>query len=195
MKKTLALLLALVMVLSLCACGQKESENNAPAKEENKLTAEQQIVVDAVKAQIHSDTFDAWQSLAKNFKGSEPKTPEVTAVYHYSIDDFEGEKMECYLVNISADIGYWDNEEAQQGSLVESYQIFVSVDGKNVIDSISVDAGNFNGDTSTTEGRATYLLWMFGNMMNGLYDGNFANDSEKVTIWADADLKVVNDNK
>ena len=195
MKKTLALFVAIVMVLSLCACGQKASENNAPVTEDNKLTAEQQIVVDAVKSQIHSDTFAAWQSLAKNFKGSEPKTPEVTAVYHYSIDDFEGEKMECYLVNVSADIGYWHNEEAQQGSLVESYQIFVSADGKTVMDSISVDAGNFNGDTSTSEGRATYLLWMFGNMMDGSYEGYFCNDGETVTKWTADEIAVINANK
>ncbi|MDO4974166.1 MAG: hypothetical protein Q4E38_08160 [Eubacteriales bacterium] len=195
MKKTLALLLALVMVLSLCACGQKASENNAPVTEDNKLTAEQQIVVDAVKSQIHSDTFAAWQNLAKDFKGSEPKAPEVTAVYHYAIDDFEGEKMDCFLVNISADVAYWMNEEAQQGIMNESYQIFVSADGKTVMDSISVDAGNFNGDTSTPEGRATYLLWMFGSMMNGSYEGNFINDRETVTKWTADEIAVINANK
>ncbi len=171
-----------------------DTKGSTPSAGGNKLTAEQQIVVDAVKAQLHSETFAAWQSLAKDFKGGEPKSPEVTAVYHYSVDDFEEEAVDCYLVNVSADVGYWDNEEAGQGSLAERYQIFISADGKTVLDSISTDAGNFNGDTSTSEGRATYLLWMFGNMMDGRYEGDFLHNQETVTIWSDADLKVVNEN-
>lgn len=193
MKKWLALLLAVVMVFSLSACGEKGTEST-PAAEGSALTAEQQMIVDAVSAQIQSETFAQWQQLAEQFKGSAPKAPEVTSVLHYEIGDFEGEKMECYLVNISADIAWWDNEEAQQGSLVERYQLYVSSDGKTVMDSVTSDAGNFNGDTSTPEGRATYLLWMFGNMMDGSYQGNFLNDSETITEWSADELAVINDN-
>lgn len=193
MKKWLALLLAVVMVFSLSACGEKGTEST-PAAEGSALTAEQQMIVDAVSAQIQSETFAQWQQLAEQFKGSAPKAPEVTSVLHYEIGDFEGEKMECYLVNISADIAWWDNEEAQQGSLVERYQLYVSSDGKTVMDSVTSDAGNFNGDTSTPEGRATCLLWMFGNMMAGNFQGNFLNDSETITEWSADELAVINDN-
>ena len=62
------------------------------------------------------------------------------------------------------------------------------------MDSISTDAGNFNNDISTSEDRAIYLLWSFGNMMEGSYEGDFVNDGETVTIWTDADLSVVNEN-
>ena len=193
MKKWLALLLAVVMVFSLSACGEKGTEST-PAAEGSALTAEQQMIVDAVSAQIQSETFAQWQQLAEQFKGSAPKAPEVTAVTHYEIGDFEGEKMDCYLVNISADIAWWDNEEAQQGSLVERYQLYVSSDGKTVMDSVTTDAGNFNGDTSSPEGRATYLLCMFGNMMGGNYQGNFLNDSDTITEWSADELAVINDN-
>ena len=171
-----------------------DAESIAPSTGASELTAEQQIIVDAVTAQIHSETFAAWQSLAKDFKGSDPKSPEVTAVYRYSINNFEDEEIDCYLVNISADVAYWSNEEAQQGTLLERYQLFISADGKTVMDSISTDAGNFNNDISTSEGRAIYLLWMFGSMMDGSYEGDFVNDHETVTIWAETDLNVVNEN-
>ena len=171
-----------------------DAENSVPSTGASELTAEQQLIVDAVTAQIHSDTFAAWQSLAKDFMGSDSRAPEVTAVYHYSIDDFDDEKIDCYLVNISADVGYWSNEEAQEGALLDRYQIFISADGKTVMDSISTDAGNFNNDISTSEDRAIYLLWMFGSMMDGSYKGDFVNDRETVTIWTDADLSVVNEN-
>ena len=193
MKKWLALLLAAVMAFSLCACGEKGTEST-PGAEESALTAEQQIIVDAVSAQIQSQTFAQWQELAEQFKGSAPKAPEVTAVLHYEIGDFEGEKMDCYLVNISADVAWWVNEAAQQGTREERYQLYVSSDGKTVMDSVSTDAGNFNGDTSTPEGRATYLLWMFGNMMGGNYQGNVLNDSETITEWSADELAVINAN-
>ena len=63
-----------------------------------------------------------------------------------------------------------------------------------VIDSITVDALYFNGDTSTPEGRATYLLWIFGNMMNGTNEGSFLNDSETVTEWSADEVAIINSN-
>ena len=84
MKKWLALLLAAVMVFSLCACGEKGTEST-PAAQESALTAEQQMIVDAVSAQIQSETFARWQELAEQFKGNAPKAPEVTSVLHYEI--------------------------------------------------------------------------------------------------------------
>ena len=75
MKKWLALLLAAVMVFSLCACGEKGTEST-PAAEESALTAEQQMIVDAVSAQIRSETFAQRQELAEKLKGSAPKAPQ-----------------------------------------------------------------------------------------------------------------------
>ena len=193
MKKWLALLLAAVMVFSLCACGEKGTETT-PAAEERALTAEQQMIVDAVSAQIQSETFAQWQELAEQFKGSAPKAPEVTSVLHYEIEDFDGEKMDCYLVNSSADVARCHAGATHKGTLEERYQLFVSSDGKTVMDSVTTDAGNFNGDTSTPEGRATYLLWMFGNMMGGSFQGDFRNDSETITEWSAEELAVINEN-
>lgn len=182
MKRVLCLFLVVMMVFSLCACGGKSG-----------VTPEQ-MIADAVRTQVESETFAERQELAESFMGSAPKAPEVTSVIHYEIGDFEGEKMDCYLVNISADVAWWYNEEAQQGSLAERYQLYVSSDGKTVMDSISVDAMDFNGDVSTPEGRATYLLWLYGSMMDGNYDGAFLNDSETVTEWPADKLAAINEN-
>ena len=70
MKKWLALLLAAVMVFSLSACGEKGTEST-PAAQESALTAEQQMIVDAVSAQIQSKNFAQWQELAEQFKAFE----------------------------------------------------------------------------------------------------------------------------
>ena len=258
MKKTISLLLALVMCLSLCACGGGESaespyekyakydelftyletndydsanayiqdffgvtepaptetepvvmddRNDAanevaepaptetePMKTVSTLTAEQQMIADAVRSQIQSEQFTQWQKLAEDFSGSDPKAPEVSAVWHYEIADFDEKKMDCYLVNISADVAYWINEEAGQGSMDSQFQLFISSDGKTVVDSITTDAGNVMHDTATDEGRITYLLWMFGVMMNSDFEGFLRNDSETVTKWTAEEIAVVNGN-
>lgn len=197
MKKILALLLAAIMCLSLVACGGNGGNGEADGGDSS-LTAEQQLIVDAVKAEIQSEKFAEWQTLYKNEMGSDPKAPEVSAVMHYEIEDaefIEGEKIEkidCYLIDITADVC---NGASDGNTYTDSrYGLFVSSDGKMVIDSITVDALYFNGDTSTPEGRATYLLWIFGNMMNGTNEGSFLNDSETVTEWSADEVAIINSN-
>ena len=197
MKKILALLLAAIMCLSLVACGGNGGNGEADGGDSS-LTAEQQLIVDAVKTEIQSEKFAEWQTLYKNEMGSDPKAPEVSAVMHYEIEDaefIEGEKIgkiDCYLIDITADVC---NGVSDDRAYTDSrYGLFVSSDGKMVIDSITVDAHNFNGDTSTPEGRATYLLWMFGGMMDGNYEGSFLNDREKVTEWSADEVAIINSN-
>lgn len=197
MKKLIALLLAAVMCLSLVACGGNGGNGEADGGDSS-LTAEQQLIVDAVKTEIQSEKFAEWQTLYKNVMGSDPKAPEVSAVMHYEIEDaefIEGEKIgkiDCYLIDITADVC---NGVSDDRAYTDSrYGLFVSSDGKMVIDSITVDAHNFNGDTSTPEGRATYLLWMFGGMMDGNYEGSFLNDSETVTEWSADEVAIINSN-
>ena len=158
MKRALALLLALTMVLSLCACGGNSNDGAADSGESS-LTAEQQMIVDAVCAQTQSDDFAGWQALYHDFSGETPKAADVTAVKHFAIDDLEGEKLDCYLVNISADVAWWVNEEAQQGITDTQFQLFVSSDGKTVMNSILVDAGNFDGDISTPGTISTCMYY------------------------------------
>lgn len=197
MKKWIALLLAAVLCLSLAACGGNGGNGEADGGDSS-LTAEQQLIVDAVKTEIQSEKFAEWQTLYKNVMGSDPKAPEVSAVMHYEIEDaefIEGEKIgkiDCYLIDITADVC---NGVSDDRTYTDSrYGLFVSSDGKMVIDSITVDAHNFNGDTSTPEGRATYLLWMFGGMMDGNYEGSFLNDREKVTEWSADEVAIINSN-
>ena len=191
MKKWIALLLAAVLCLSLAACGGNKTDG-AAVSEGSGLTAEQQLIVDAVKTEVQSEKFAEWQTLYKNDMGSDPKAPEVSAVMHYEVEDFDGEKIDCYLIDITADVRH----SAPDGNTNTDsrYGLFVSSDGKTVIDSITVDAPSFNGDTSTLEGKATYLLWIFGGMMDGTHEGNFLNDSETVTEWSADEVAIINSN-
>ena len=44
---------------------------------------------------------------------------------HYVIDDFEGVKVDDYLVNITAEVAYWVNQEAEQGVANACFQVFI----------------------------------------------------------------------
>lgn len=242
MKKALSLFLALVLCLSLCACGgnnasespyekyakyeelfmyletndydnanayiqnffgmteetpqveQAEAPVAAPAESivtASPLTAEQQLIADAVRATLLSEEFAAWQTLYKEFMGSDPKTPEVTSALHYQIGSFDGEKVDCYLINISADIAYWVNKEAEEGAVEEQFQILVDTNTKAVYNSITADLGNYNGDISTSESRATYLLWVYNGIQTGNSTGSILNEMEITTELTEADIAAI----
>ena len=192
MKKLLALLLVSIMALSLVACGDKAETK--PTEEGVTITEEQKLIIDTVNAKLATEDFANWQSLYKEFTGNEATAPEVTNVTHYQNSDFDGEAIDCYLVAISANVAYWTNEEAQQGIAEDKFYIFVDSNAQAVYDNITTKAFNVDHDTTTEQGRATYLLWIHNNTLDGSYDGFYANDSETVTVLTDADLEIINSN-
>ena len=181
MKKILCILMAIAMFVSLTACGSKTA-------------AEQKLIIDAVKAEIQSEDFAGWQELYKDFTGEEPAVPQVTDVTRYQIPDFDGVKMDCYLVTVSGSFAHWYNEAEQQGAINETMFIFVDAASKKSYDSISTDAASVSHDTTTELGRATYLMWIHGEIATGSYSGSYLNDSETVTTLSADDLKFINDN-
>lgn len=185
MKKLLALLLVSIMALTLVACG---------GKEETAPTEEQQLIIDTVNEKLSAEEVADWQSQYKEFTGNEAAAPKVTNVTHYQHPDFDGAEMDCYLVTISSNFGYWINEEEEQGATVDNLYLFIDGNTKTIIDNITTDAFNVEHDTSTEKGRATYLLWIYDNINNGSYDDTYLNDSETVTELTDADLEVINSN-
>lgn len=194
MKKLLSLLMAAIMCLSIVACGEngKTGDKLAGDPDEVGLTNEQQLIVEGVNAKLSAEEFAGWQSLYREFTGEEPKSPEIANITHYQIDDFDGEKVDCYLINISADVAYWIDEGAEQGSIESN--LYLIIDGKTetVYDNIATDALNAQHDTTTDYGRATYLLWIYANSQSGAYSGNYLNDSETVTELSSEDVQAIN---
>ena len=203
MKKIIALLLVSIMALSLVACGGKgettpteetKTTEETNTTEETKLTEEQQLIIDTVNTKMATEEVANWLSLCKDFTGEEAPAPKVTNVTHYQIPDFEGVEMDCYFVTVTSKFAHWVDEEAQQGALDENLYLFIDSNTKNVVDYITTDAGNVTHDTSTEEGRVTYLLWIYGEVVSGNYEGDYLNNSETVTELTEADLEVINNN-
>ena len=204
MKKFIAMILALVMCLSLCACGGAASQPATEATEEPTtetttapteppLTEDQQLVIDTVNDLMDMEEWAVWGELYTQFTGEEAKNmAHVTDVTRYEIADFEGAKMDCYLVNVPVTIGRWVNEEAEQGIVEDAIYLFIDNETKTVYDSVTTDAMNGTSDTSTELGRATYLMWIYSATQTGGYDGNFLNDSEVVTHMTEEEVTRIN---
>lgn len=191
MKKIIALLLVSIMALSLVACGGKEDTKTT---EEAKATEEQQLIIDTVNAKLSTEEFANWQSLYKEFTGNEATAPKVTNVTHYQLSDFDGVDMDCYLVTVTSNFGYWVNEEAEQGATVENLYLFIDSNTMTTYDSITTDSTNGTDDTTTEEDRATYLLWMYENIIGGFTGEPYMRNTETVAELTEADLEVINNN-
>lgn len=184
MKKS-ALLIISCILLILCACTQQQSEHI-------QQSSGTQIIANAVKATLHSEDFESWQNLYRDFTSQEPAAPEIAAIMHYQIDDFEGEPVDCYLVDINADVAYWVNQEEARGATENHFQIFIDSNSGTTYDSMTLNSVNFDGDVSTDEGRANYLLWIL-SQADGGYNIIFLNENETLTMLTEDEVQQIKD--
>ena len=160
------------------------SAEQAPA-----LSEEHQRIADAVTAVLGSDLMAQCRKDYADMMGSTPREDDIADIIRYQIGDFEGEKMDCYLVNVHADIGM-----ADKNMLLNSFQIFVDAATGEYYDSLTVDAiGYMGGSLSSLKDKATYLLWGYGNMMSGNSGaGSLLNSSEIITELSADDVDAIN---
>ena len=164
MKKLLALLLAAILALTLCAC--KQTAPAAPAATVDAV----EVIAHAVENFLASETFQNTGATAR----------QVTRVTRYQVKDFEQAPMDGFLINLATDNG--------------NVQLYLDSATLAAYDSISTNAADgIDLSTITTdEDRATYLLWMYGNLVNGNYDGALLNDLETRTDFTADQLAALN---
>lgn len=163
---------------------QYEPGQSVQLKEEHRLIAEM------TEQLIASEAFVGWQETYRELTGNAPNAPRVESALRYEIPDFEGEKMDCWLVNISADVGRWF--AADQGVAENRVLLFIDLTSGKVYDSFSTDAMNAVGDLSIAEGRAIYMLWYYYNDVNGQCGRPWLNDSETMTELTVEDIDAIN---
>ena len=204
MKKLIAMILALTMCLSLSACGSTPAEPSTEATAElteatteaptePPLTDVQLMIIDKVKELMAKEEFVVWEELYTQFTGEEAKNEgSILDVTHYEVPDFQGVKMDCYLVNVPVNVGRWINEEEEQNIVEESIYLFIDAETLTVYDSITADAMNGTSDISTEIGRACYLMWIYSANQTGGYNGNFLSDAETVTHMTEDEVYRIN---
>ena len=164
MKKLLALLLAAILALTLCAC--KQTAPTAPAATVDAV----EVIAHAVENFLASDTYQNTGATAR----------QVTRVTRYQVKDFEQMPMDGFLINLATDNG--------------NVQLYLDSATLTAYDSITTNAADgIDLSTITTdEDRATYLLWMYGNLADGSYDGALLNDRETRTDFTADQLAALN---
>ena len=164
MKKLLALLLAAILALTLCAC--KQTVPAAPAA----TVDAGEVIANAVSTFLASDTFINTGAVAQ----------QVTRAAHYHVKDLARAPMDGFLVYLKTD--------------QDAVQLYLDSATLTTYDSITTNAadGIDLSIITTDEDRATYLLWMYGNLANGSYDGALLNDSETRTDFTADELVALN---
>ena len=167
MKKLLALLLAAILALTLCAC--KQTATTAPAAPAATVDAVEAIA-HAVENFLDSDTFQNMGATAR----------QVNRVTRYQVKDFNQAPMDGFLINLATDNGY--------------VQLYLDSGTLTAYDSVTTNAADgIDISTITTdEQRATYLLWMYDSLVNGNYDGALLNDRETRTDFTADQLAALN---
>ena len=142
------LALLLVAILAFTLCACKQT---VPA-----ATVDAGVVIaNAVSTFLASDTFINTGAVAQ----------QVTRAAHYHVKDLARAPMDGFLVYLKTD--------------QDAVQLYLDSATLTAYDSITTNAadGIDLSIITTDEDRATYLLWMYGNLANGSYDVALLNDS------------------
>ncbi len=170
-----------------------ELKSSGPASYSRESITYPPSVSEAVKASVATEEFAAMQELFREFSGSVPDSPEVTRALRYQLEDFEGENMDCYLIEISADMAHWVNEAAAEGIVEYSFHVFVDAETGVAYDSIALDSLNYSGALSTDEDKAAYLLWIFANSPADAQHISFMNNTESISWLSEAEIYFLNE--
>ena len=205
MKKILALLLVTVMVLSLVACGDNTGEvttntsevttnnnevetNNSEAEvnHEPQLTEQQQMVVNATKQFLASDSYKEVVDAYEKIMGSEATEPKVMQAIDYQLDDFNGYNVDVMLIKLQANVLFGD-------SSWNEVQILVDKESGDVCDRISVDewVKTFDGTCDSEEDVNPMLIMCYCFFEN---NGRVWTEMETLMELTEADLDVINNN-
>ena len=185
MKRMIALTLALVMCLSLAACGKKPVQSeieNFEAKSNVELTAE------AVNTLLASKEYQEKNGAFEEATGSESRKPEVSYVMEYKNDSFEGFSLHLLLINLSVDF-------AVKGGFNDRTTLVVDLTNGKWCDEIRSDfekwQNSFDGSCKSVED--CYFIFLQPTFVEaGQSGGVFWSESETYTVLTAEELAQVN---
>ena len=145
MKRYIAMLLALVLCLGLCACGQKTLGEEVKGGMTDEHVA---MVSDAVKAYMETDNFKALVERTE-FKGVK------TAMYYQADGAVEGINLELILVELDLD-----------ADIVGSDRLMViDLANGSAYDAVMLDLNNYRGEMETYEDLTKMTLGGFDSWL------------------------------
>ena len=190
MKRLSALLLALVMALSLCACGGKNGTNaNAPSAApivvDGKETSVKDFLIAHLSEYIQSD---AYLQREKDFEGifGDARDFAVTRVIEISADNLGENSLSVHFLAAKADCDF-----AVDGGSYDSILLIVDYTDGNVYDEFMVD-DSWQNKNGSMEQQIWYML--HGALVGSGYDGGtIIVDSETRTELSESDIAEINE--
>lgn len=190
MKRLSALLLALVMALSLCACGGKNDANaNAPSAApivvDGKETSVKDFLIAHLSEYIQSD---AYLQREKDFEGifGDARDFAVTRVIEISADNLGENSLSVHFLAVKADCDF-----AVDGGSYDNILLIVDYTDGNVYDEFMVD-DSWQNKNGSMEQQIWYML--HGALVGSGYDGGtIIVDSETRTELSESDIAEINE--
>ena len=188
MKRLSALLLALVMALSLCACGGKNDANApsaAPIVVDGKETSVKEFLIDHLSEYIQSD---AYLQREKDFEGifGDARDFAVTRVIEISADNLGENSLSVHFLAVKADCDF-----AVDGGSYDNILLIVDYTDGNVYDEFMVD-DSWQNKNGSMEQQIWYML--HGALVGSGYDGGtIIVDSETRTELSESDIAEINE--
>ena len=190
MKRLSALLLALVMALSLCACGGKNGTNaNAPSAApivvDGKETSVKDFLIAHLSEYIQSD---AYLQREKDFEGifGDARDFAVTRVIEISADNLGENSLSVHFLAVKADCDF-----AVDGGSYDNILLIVDYTDGNVYDEFMVD-DSWQNKNGSMEQQMWYML--HGALVGSGYDGGtIIVDSETRTELSESDIAEINE--
>ena len=190
MKRLSALLLALVMALSLCACGGKNDANaNAPSAApivvDGKETSVKEFLIDHLSEYIQSD---AYLQREKDFEGifGDARDFAVTRVIEISADNLGENSLSVHFLAVKADCDF-----AVDGGGYDNILLIVDYTDGNVYDEFMVD-DSWQNKNGSMEQQIWYML--HSALVGSGYDGGtIIVDSETRAELSESDIAEINE--
>lgn len=188
MKRLSALLLALLMALSLCACGGKNDANApsaAPIVVDGKETSVKEFLIDHLSEYIQSD---AYLQREKDFEGifGDARDFAVTRVIEISADNLGENSLSVHFLAVKADCDF-----AVDGGSYDNILLIVDYTDGNVYDEFMVD-DSWQNKNGSMEQQIWYML--HSALVGSGYDGGtIIVDSETRTELSESDIAEINE--
>ncbi|MDD7646110.1 MAG: hypothetical protein PUJ35_02550 [Ruminococcus bromii] len=190
MKKTLALLLALVVALSLCACGGKgvTTENEpsvAPIVVDGEESSVKDFLIEHLSAYIQSDEYVARKTEFENTFGQEAQPFAVTYAFELKMDNYGNEGIPIHFFMVKANCNY-----CMDGGSGDSMIMAIDYDTGTVYDQFSVDESWMEKGNKEEAICVAVATGCFGSSD---YNGDpIFTDSEVHIPLSDSDIAEIN---
>ena len=190
MKRLSALLLALVMALSLCACGGKNGTNaNAPSAApivvDGKESSAKDFLIEYLRAYIQSDEYLARTAEFEKAFGQEAQPFAVTYAFELKLDGWGSENQPLHFFMVKANC-----DSFVDGGGYDSVTMAIDYDTGTVYDQFSVDESWME---KSEKEQAIYVAVAGGCFGSSDYNGEpIFVDSETHIPLSDSDIAEIN---